>query len=178
MFIMAVAVDVWAICVLPVKFVHWFCLNTENNVWVLGGWCTGKYFCKNLHTNLRLANGMAWAWLMFVLWFLQSKVMKCNSPLQLSNAREFFTKSTSKCFCIEVYPMPSSMLACEHFRIQIFDVNFQFPCKMITKWKVQLYIKLNVKIISEPPYFLRRPEDTVAVAGTDVTLECQVSTQQ
>ena len=36
-------------------------------------------------------------------------------------------------------------------------------------------LKLNVEIISEPPYFLRRPEDTVAVAGTDVTLECQVS---
>ena len=31
MFIMAVPVDVWAICVLPVKFVHRFCLNTENN---------------------------------------------------------------------------------------------------------------------------------------------------
>ena len=36
MFIMAVPVDVWAICVLPVKFVHRFCFNNEQCVGV--GW--------------------------------------------------------------------------------------------------------------------------------------------
>ena len=29
-------------------------------------------------------------------------------------------------------------------------------------------------IFAEPPYFLSRPEDTIAVAGADVTLDCQV----
>ncbi len=27
---------------------------------------------------------------------------------------------------------------------------------------------------SEPPYFLREPDDVVAVAGTDTMLDCQV----
>ena len=34
---------------------------------------------------------------------------------------------------------------------------------------------LNLLLFSEPAYFLRRPEDTVSVAGSDVTLSCEVS---
>ena len=33
---------------------------------------------------------------------------------------------------------------------------------------------LMTNIVSEPAYFLQRPEDTVAVAGSDLLLACQV----
>ena len=33
----------------------------------------------------------------------------------------------------------------------------------------------NISHLAEAPYFVKRPEDTVAVAGADVTLDCQVS---
>jgi hypothetical protein len=36
------------------------------------------------------------------------------------------------------------------------------------------YVCTVLYIISEPPYFLREPDDVVAVAGTDTMLECQV----
>ena len=32
----------------------------------------------------------------------------------------------------------------------------------------------NISLLAEAPYFVKRPEDTVAVAGADVTLDCQV----
>ena len=38
-----------------------------------------------------------------------------------------------------------------------------------------MFVSLTQFLFSEPPYFLQRPEDTVAVAGADVTLACQVS---
>ena len=33
---------------------------------------------------------------------------------------------------------------------------------------------LTFPLIAEAPYFVKRPEDTVAMAGADVTLDCQV----
>ena len=39
---------------------------------------------------------------------------------------------------------------------------------------ITITIILMTNIVSEPAYFLQRPEDTVAVAGSDLLLACQV----
>ena len=42
---------------------------------------------------------------------------------------------------------------------------------------IVLIFVLFIVHCSEPPYFLRRPEDSLAVAGSDTTLSCQVGGQ-
>ena len=66
--------------------------------------------------------------------------------------------------------------------IQVFDLFAEIfqPNRICCLWlTTNHYFMMSINEFesfhcSEPPYFLRRPEDTLAVAGTDATLSCQV----
>ena len=54
------------------------------------------------------------------------------------------------------------------------STSFIVTTIIINNTIIILIIILMTNIVSEPAYFLQRPEDTVAVAGSDLLLACQV----